>query len=98
MEDRKCLFCSRVAPPDIDPIEMRGGRGRWYSNGITHVASGGHVRFFLCPDHVRRVDEAWTWAKEGFIQDEIHELKGMAAVEKWLDNHPELKRLAKGSV
>ncbi len=78
LEDRRCLFCQAV-PPETLPtdsmtydtsIRLLNGwhspsvKPSWYSNALISQ-SGEEVRFFLCPAHLHRVDEAWKWAKTG---------------------------------
>ena len=100
-KDRRCLFCKRTPPDNLKTNDMTWERKRtvgWYSNALLTLDTRDIVRFYICDKHFDRVNEAWAWAKEGFIEKEIHELKGMTAVERWLRHHPELRRLARGSV
>ena len=91
-EDRSCLLCNAQPPEHLKAKDMRGGRGHWYSNAVLHRLTRRIARFYLCPKHQSRRSEAWQWARDGFIEEEIKDLKGMEAVRLWLTYHPELRK------
>lgn len=75
---RACLFCQKRAPLDMRTASMtyEASLGAlhtwhslkrhvgWYSNAIL-LPDGTIVRFYLCPEHLERLDEAWQWARTG---------------------------------
>lgn len=82
-EVRQCLFCSQKPPANMDPLEMRGGRFNWYANGLSRPPSREIVWFFVCPGHLGRIPEAWEWVREGFIAEDIKDLRGIEAVDRF---------------
>jgi predicted Zn-ribbon and HTH transcriptional regulator len=62
--NRHCLFCDNQPPDDLPCGEMRGGKDNWYSNALSQ--NGIIARFYLCPNHLDKVQEGWQWAKQGF--------------------------------
>jgi len=69
-EDRRCLFCKVSPPADLKTNDMTWKHRRkvgWYSNALLHLDTRGICRFYICQKHFNRVDEAWEWAREGFL-------------------------------
>ena len=94
-KDRSCLFCKAEPPAHLRGSEMRKRKGHWYSNALLNMRTRQIVRFYVCPSDLHRIPEAWQWARAGFIEEEIAEMKGIEAVRVWLTLHPELKKYAK---
>ena len=91
-KNRQCLFCEANPPDDLRTTDMRGGKAHWFSSCLLSVRLRRIARFYLCPKHQSRKVEACQWAKDGFAEEEIADLKGMNAVRVWLSYHPELRR------
>ena len=88
-EVHQCLFCNAVYNGDNLP---NGGKGHWYGQRVT--LNGHSVTFYLCPKHLAMKVQAFNWAKQGFVEDDINDLQGMKAVNKWLEHYPILRKKA----
>ena len=93
-KDRRCLFCRAEPPEHLKGKDMRGKKGHWYSNALLNMRTRQVVRFYLCPQHLNRIAEASQWVRDGFIEEEVAELRGINAVRAWLKHHPELRKYA----
>lgn len=69
-QDRKCLFCQAIAPGTILTSDMTikktAWNHGWYSNAGLDLKTRQIARFYLCPAHRHRTDDAWEWTREGF--------------------------------
>lgn len=97
---RQCLFCNAVPPLDLKGQDMGGGQGHWYSNALRSIRTGEIARFYLCPNHLSRISEAWEWAEdgEGFKEEEtevVEENKLRGSIMDTVSNESETEAAEK---